>query len=587
MSVPTNEEILCLLERLDNKVADDLESDWLEFKPWDGPKESMRVAVEYAVCFANTGGGVIVFGVADRTRGRAGAVHGVAKVDLDVWRRGIYDSTCPNVNVTIETVDVPEGTGKLLLVRVPKGMTPPYGTTQGVFKRRVGKNCMPMDAHAFARAQVTSGAIDWSGLPAEGVSRADLDPVEIARGRNILKRLRSSSELVNLSDDDFLQAIGAVRQGRVTHTGLLLFGRGEVLSDTCPQHQVHYVYEGPGTEILRNDSYRDGLLSILERIEQAFSGPENPERELTAGLFKLRVPAFHIEVVREAVLNAVAHRDYSDPNEVLVRHRKREMVVTSPGGFLGGITPKNILRHEPVARNRSLAEALEKLGLVERAGIGRRRIFMPPLSHGKRMPLYETDGSRVTLRVYDGSFDERMALLLAKWRGEGRETDLDSLLVLTYLRQHAYIDTATAADLLQLSRDDARAVLDQLAQPETGFLDRRGRTKAVTYHLNKAIGRDLQSKAAYTRTKGVDQIRYREMVRQFLTDHGSITPKECRALLGFGESQSARVEMSRYLKEWSGDSGFLRREGSTSNTRYFLRDSEDADAKGAGSGTEQ
>jgi ATP-dependent DNA helicase RecG len=146
MSVPTNEEVLNLLDQLDVVVADDLESQWLDFKPWEGARESMRVAIEYAA--------------------------------------------------------------------------PPYGTAQGLYKQRVGKNCMPMDPQAFAQAQVTTGAVDWSGQPAEGVSLEDLDPVEIARGRSIVKRFRPSCDLVRLNDKDFLRALGATRHGQVTRTGL-------------------------------------------------------------------------------------------------------------------------------------------------------------------------------------------------------------------------------------------------------------------------------------------------------------------------------------------------------------------------------
>jgi hypothetical protein len=144
----------------------------------------------------------------------------------------------------------------------------------------------------------------------------------------------------------------------VTHTGLLLFGQAEVIAAHCPQAQVHYVHQPSDTAAARNDQWRVGLLLALERIEQTFSGPANPEEELSVGLFKLRVPAFPLDSVREAVLNALTHRDYADPGEVLIRHTPREVVVTSPGGFVGGITVENFLRHEPVARNRTLADAL-------------------------------------------------------------------------------------------------------------------------------------------------------------------------------------------------------------------------------------
>jgi ATP-dependent DNA helicase RecG len=569
MSIPTNAEILALLDRLQYQAADDLESQWLDFKPWTDPKDDMRVAVEYAVCFANADGGVVVFGVADKTKGRAAAIHGAKNYNLDTWRRGICDASRPNLYVVVEELGVPEGTGKLLLVRVPKGTNPPYGTAQGLFKKRVGKNCMPLDGQNFLHARVSSGAVDWSGQPAEGVQVEELDPVEIVRARNLLRGLNQESPLLKVREKEFLTGLGAVRGGKVTHTGLLLFGRERMLTERSPQHQVHYVYQTVPTAVSRNDSFRCGLLNVLEQIEQAFSGPANPEHELSVGLLKLRIPAFSLDTVREAVLNALTHRDYLDPGEVLIRHTPRELVVTSPGGFLANITPKNILRAEPISRNRTLAEAFEKLRLVERAGTGRQRIFVPLLSYGKRMPEYESDGTRVTLHIFDGSYDERMAKLVAQWRAKGREIDLDGLLILTYLRDHAFINTFSASELLQLPRSDVRRILDQFAHPSTGILERRGRTAATTFHLTKAVAKDLLGKAAYTKTKGIAPIRYSEMVRVFMEDHGSITPRECRELLGLGESKSAQVEVSRLLKQWSGVEGFLRREGKPPKVRYF------------------
>ena len=91
MSIPTADDVRTALARLDQATADDLETDHLDFKPWTDPKKDMRVAVEYAVCFANADGGAIVFGVADRVRGRTAAIHGARSYDLDVWRRGIFD----------------------------------------------------------------------------------------------------------------------------------------------------------------------------------------------------------------------------------------------------------------------------------------------------------------------------------------------------------------------------------------------------------------------------------------------------------------------------------------------------------------
>lgn len=184
----------------------------------------MKVAIEYAVCFSNADGGVVVFGVSDKTLGRSNAIHGVKAYTLDTWRRGIFDGTTPHIHAEVEELTVPEGTGQLLIVRIPKGDNPPYGTTQGLFKQRVGKNCMPMDPAVFASSRVSTGAVDWSGQPVHGITFEDLDSFEIARARAILRSKNPESELLKMSDEPFLRGLEAIRGNNVTNTGLLLFG---------------------------------------------------------------------------------------------------------------------------------------------------------------------------------------------------------------------------------------------------------------------------------------------------------------------------------------------------------------------------
>lgn len=289
----------------------------------------MKIAIEYAVCFSNADGGVVVFGVSDRIRGRSDAIHGVKGYNLDTWRRGIFDGTSPHITVEIEELTVPEGTGTLLLVRVPKGESPPYGTTQGLFKKRVGKNCMPMDPAAFASARVSTGAMDWSGQIVPELPFDALDPLEIARARAIIRSKNPDSGLLKMSDIPFLQGLEAMRGDSVTNTGFLLFGKPDILFTLCPQSQVHYVHQPSETKVSRNDLWRVGLLQVIEKIENIFSSPVNPEEEIQVGLFNLRIPAFPLEVVREVVLNAVTHRDYTNPGEVLISER-RSSISTSP-----------------------------------------------------------------------------------------------------------------------------------------------------------------------------------------------------------------------------------------------------------------
>lgn len=574
MQCPTSAEIATLLDRLNAVTADDMETEFLEFKPWlPDMKDNMRIALEYAACFANhPGGGVIVFGVKDRTRGRAQAISGCRGYDLQTWRTHLYDNIRPRLSgIGVEELAVPEG--MLLIVRVPRGAAVLYGTVGGLFKRRIGKSCMPVDPVEFQKTRVAQGALDWTAEPAEGIAPADLDPVEIARAKNVARAFNSKSGLGELSDRDFLNAIKAVDRGAITRAGLLMLGRADQLEPLVPQHVVQYTHEVSDTKLARNDFFRSSLLHILERITEILTGPVNPEREVSVGLFILRIPAFPVDVVREALLNAVTHRDYMQTGKVLVRHAQREMVLSNPGSFVGGVTPQNILRHEAVTRNPTLAGMFQKLGLVETAGIGRRRIFVPMLSYGKRIPKYETDGHSVALHLYDGAFDERMATLVAKWQKEGRDIGLDGLLLLSYLREHAYLDTRAASRLLQVDAEGAHDILERCCLPPSSLTERRGKKKGVTYHLQKAIASELIGKEAYTRIRGIDSLRYREMIREYVNQHGSIANRECRALLQLGESDSAVTQASQHLRALSGPHGFLMREGKGRATRYVARKS--------------
>ncbi|WP_019573277.1 RNA-binding domain-containing protein [Curvibacter lanceolatus] len=571
MSIPEATEIIQILDQLDHHIADDLEGQYLDFKPSLGPKEDLKVACEYAVCFSNAGGGVVVFGVADKVKGRAQAIQGCKGHDLDVFRRGIYDGTSPGIDAEVFELQVPEGTGNLLVMRVAEGLHKPYGTAAGLFKQRISKNCMPLDPSAFQHAQVRTAALDWSGAVAQGLTLQDLDPLQIERARQILRTKAPSSGLLELPEASFLQGLEAMRDGRVTHTGMLLFARREVLAAHCPQAQFHYVLHDSETTVARNDIDRLPLLEAVERMEQVFVGPLNPEREVELGLFKVRIPQFPVEGVREAVLNALTHRDYLNPGEILIRHSAKELVVTSPGGFVAGITPENILRHEAVPRNRTLANALVKLRLVESSGVGRRRIFRSALIYGKRRPLYQTDGFSVTLRMFNRETHDELVQLVARLDAQGAEVSLDHLLVLDTLMGQSFIDVAEVAEVLQLQKDEAKQVVEAMCQPPLDLLERKGHTAAATYHLAKGVAKTLKGKAAYTRTRGLNPVRYAEMVKVYLADHQRIDNAQLRDLLGLGESPSASVEASRYLKKWSSDDGFLVKQVVRGKPFYTLR----------------
>ena len=109
-----------------------------------------------------------------------------------------------------------------------------------------------------------------------------------------------------------------------------------------------------------------------------------------------------------------------------------------------------------------------------------------------------------------------LAKLIAQLAAQGAEVALDQLLVLDALLGQDFIDAGQAANVLQLSKDESRRILEAMCLPPLGLLERKGHTAAATFHLAKGVAKELKGKAAYTRTRGLNPIRYAEMVREYL-----------------------------------------------------------------------
>jgi ATP-dependent DNA helicase RecG len=415
------------------------------------------------------------------------------------------------------------------------------------------------------------GAIDWSAEPTEGIVHSDLDPLEIERYRNTLRAQAPESDLLRLSDEELLKSVQAVVDNRVCNAGLLMFGRTEDLRRLLPQHELILVIHQTPVEIQR-EILKQPLLSMLQRVTDILLLPElNPTQQLPVDMFILEVPRYPKEVLREALLNAVVHRDYTEQGQVYVRVEREHLTFSNPGGFIGGITPKNILTHEARQRNRRLAEIIEKSRLVERAGIGRRRIFVPMLSFGKKMPTYQADEHNVALHLYGGDFNESVARYVSRKQKEGVRFEIVDLILLNYLVERDSIDINDACELCQRDVDDMKGILDELISAEKKLLERRGGRRA-TYHLERSVAVELVGKARYSQLRDIEAVRFPEMIRQYVTLHGSINNKECRELLKLGDSPSAIVTASEILRDLSGAEGFLEPvEGTRKKRRYIFR----------------
>ncbi len=167
---------------------------------------------------------------------------------------------------------------------------------------------------------------------------------------------------------------------------------------------------------------------------------------------------------REALVNGITHRDWLSPAATEVEHVGDRFAVTSPGGFVGGVSPENIITHPSAPRYPRLAQALAMLRVAERQGIGVDRMHREMLRLGLAAPVIEElPGPLVRTTLLGGPPARSWLLLLRSLDPPSAADDLDFLLILDLTARRGWVSGDTASRVLQRSREETNDVLDRLA----------------------------------------------------------------------------------------------------------------------------
>lgn len=553
-------EIRALLVRLDGEPADALESETLECKSWDPHPAALdtqlREIRETVVCFANARGGNILVGIRDRKRTRREAIHGVGTLDPNMLRRRIYEGTEPRILVEIEDLIEPEG--RLLCIRVPRGM-PPHTTTEGVGKVRIGKDCKPLTGTELSRIFFGGGQRDMTGEIVPGATAADLDFAQIKLLKRTIETEGARRELARLANEELLQNLGLAADREITLAAILLLGRPQALVRWIPQHEVIFIRYKSATRYDKRHDLKGPLLVVLDELERILETERRVSLVQTQGFGEMEIPDLTWWTVREGVLNALVHRDYFLRQPVQVELHRDRLDVISPGGFVGGIRPANILRHPPIRRNPLLANVLQTAGLVNRAGLGVDRIFEELLRFGKPMPRYEGDESHVRLTLPTTTHGPFARFVAAEER-ENRKLELDDLIVLRSAAERGWVDRWFAGRRLQLPEEQAAQELIHLR--EHGYLVPQGRGKGTGYRLAArlaGLSRGIEHASPDT---PLDEETVRGRIRAALAEKKQLTNTEVRRISGYSRTQALRLMQSLI------DTGAVRLKGKGRGAHY-------------------
>ena len=484
----------------------------VEFKS-DRKKLSDAEIFEAVVAFANTEGGDLYLGIEDD-----GEVTGVHKLHESVTTVSAFiaNNTMPPVSVRAEII---EDKYPVLKISVPKSYSGIVATISGkTIYRRLKADGEPENValypSMFATRLSDLRLLDYSAMPLLQSNIKDFDPLEVERLKRLITAYNGEKNLLDLSDEDLYKALGLVREQNntlyPTITGILLVGKIEAIKRHVPTHAaVFQVLEG--TDVKNNDDFVLPLLQTIERLNNNLEA-RNPEEEIQMGLFRMSIPEFDKRAIREALVNAFSHRDYSKMGRVRVTVNDDGLTIANPGGFIEGVSINNLLTAEPHGRNPQLADALKRIGLAERTGRGIDRIFEGSLLFGRPLPDYTASTSvTVSLFIQRSKPDKQIAQLVSNEQNRlGRPLSLNSLLVLNTLKDLPKSTVSQIAEAINISEIAIKAILDNYIG--AGIVEGFGNGKNKTYILSPKVYRTQAAKIGYVRQVDIDETRYPELI---------------------------------------------------------------------------
>lgn len=518
------------------------ESLTIEFKS-DLKRLSDKDLVETVICLANTEGGDLWLGVEDD--GTPTGLHPDHR-NLTGLAGLIAARTVPSIVVQVEPLTL--GSLSIARIRIPKAPTE-TATSSGVYLRRRRKpdgtpECVPMLPHDRLIRASSFGLLDASAQPVLGSTLQDFDPLERERLRQCIQRYGGDRILLELDDEAIDGALGFTSRqpdgSRIpTLTGLLLIGRETALRDLVPTHEL--AFQVLAQEAVRfNEFRRFPLLKALEWLETNFR-PYNPEQEIQIGLFRVPVPKVDLGTFREAVANAVVHRDYHQRGAVHIRLEDDALIVSNPGGLVEGVTLANLLTTEPRPRNPRLADAMKRIGIVERSGRGIDSIYRGLLRFGRPAPDYSsTNTTDVVLRLATDDADLAfLRLVVEEEHRQNKPLPIDSLIALATLRSAKRLSTDQLAAAIHRDSTQAHKTLEALN--ELGLVEAHGATRSRTYTLAPVIYQAIGDEAAYTRQVGFSKLQNEQLVLNYVTQHGQIQRADVMELCRLTPAQASKL----------------------------------------------
>ncbi len=455
--------------------------------------------VAYCVALANEGGGKIILGVTDK---RPRTVVGTRAFD-EPGRTEAGLHTRLSHRIPIEEVVYQHK--RLLIVHVPARLPAAPWQDKGRYLRRAGDDLVAL-TDTDLRQIYAEAEPDYSAQPCTA-TLADLSPQALTDFRQRWSRKAANPRIAEWNDEQVLANAELLVDGKLNIAALILCGTQESLGKHLAQAEIVFEYRsseasGPAQDRIE---YREGFFLCYDALWRRIN-LRNDLQSYQEGLFRYDIPTFDEVAVREALLNAFAHRDYRLGGSIFLRQFARRLEVISPGGFPPGITPENILDQQN-PRNRRLAEALGKCGLIERSGQGMNLMVERAILQSKPLPSFVGSGAHEVRLTLQGTVQDPTFVRFLERIGE---------------EQIRLFSTHDFLALDALHHEQALTPIQRERLPllvEAGIVEVVGRGRGVRHLLSRELYSALGEKGVYTRKRGLDHETNKELLARHIREN--------------------------------------------------------------------
>jgi len=428
--------------------------------------------VKTCAAFATARGGCVYIGVRDD--GRVEGVQ-IGKRTLEDLANKIAQNTAPKL---VPSITVRQKQGRTILeVEVDENSTKPVMAFDRAL-RRSGKTNQVLSASEIAELYLATRGVTW-----DQTARADasLDDIDAEKVRKFLSRARTERQWEidpRTPVEQVFHQLNLSNNGQLTVAALLLFGREPQrflvqAKVRCARFKGDDEVQFLDLKVIEGD--------IISQVEEAMVFVRRNTSmavKFEGKLERTERWEYPLDAIREAITNAVCHRDYANSGNVQVRIYDHSMVVSNPGGLPSGLTVEDLRKpHESKPRNKLIADAFFLIKYIEQFGTGTRRMINDCREAGIPEPGFESaaDSFRVVFR--------KAVPLEQKWAG--LELNNRQLAGLKYLQERGRI---TKQEYMRLtSATEVTAKRDLTALVDKGVLVRRGATRNIWYELADSL----------------------------------------------------------------------------------------------------